>query len=291
MSAITINQPLVSILLPVFNGGKDFLPAVKSIIDQTYCSWELIIIDDGSTDGGLEQIIELNHPQIRIVQNKKNEGLAVVLNQAIHLAQGQYIARMDADDLSYPDRLERQVAFLEANSDIDLLATRAILFDGINYEPLGMLPWNEFHSAIVENPSAGIKMPHPTWMGKATWFRENLYAIPEVVRAEDQELLLRTMLKSKFHTIPEVLLAYRRATPAFQKRFKARVSLLNAQIKFFYRNHWLLDILKAIGYFLLKVCFDIIGLIGSSRLILHPSVQQQLGKNELTRFSNAIKSK
>ena len=291
MSASATNLPLVSVLLPVFNGGKDLLSAVKSITDQTYSNWELIVIDDGSTDGALEQIVKLDHPQIRIVRNKKNEGLATVLNQAIHLAQGQYIARMDADDLSYPHRLERQVAFLEANSDIDLLATRAILFDAANYEPLGILPWREFHGAIVENPSAGIKMPHPTWMGKATWFRDNLYAIPEVIRAEDQELLLRTIVKSKFHTIPEVLLAYRCATPAFQKRFKARASLLNAQIKFFYRNRWLLDILKAIGYFLLKVCFDVIGLIGSSRLILHPSVQHQLGKNELTRFSNVIKSK
>ena len=291
MSATAINLPLVSVLLPVFNGGKDFLSAVKSITAQTYCNWELIVIDDGSTDGGLEQIIELDHPQIRIIRNKKNEGLATVLNQAIHLAQGQYIARMDADDLSYPDRLERQVAFLEANSDIDLLATRAILFDAVNYEPLGILPWREFHSAIVENPSAGIKMPHPTWMGKAVWFRNNLYAIPEVVRAEDQELLLRTMVKSKFHTIPDVLLAYRRATPDFQKRFKARASLLNAQIKIFYRNHWPVEIFKAISYFLFKVCFDALGLIGGSRLILHPSVQQQLKKKELTRFNNVINSK
>lgn len=220
-------DPVVSIVLPVYNAGTTLPLALASMARQTFRDWELILIDDASTDGCVSGLGPLDD-RVRIVREEMNGGLAARLNQGIDLARGRYLARMDQDDIAYPERLETQVNFLERHQDIDLVAARMLLFrnDG---SALGLSPLRRTHEEICAAPWRGFFLPHPTWMGKIEWFRRHRYRIPEVVRAEDQDLLLRSFRTSRFACLPEVLLGYRQPGLSPGKVLTARKNLALAQ--------------------------------------------------------------
>ena len=100
---------LVTVAMPVYNAGKYLRLSVLSIVKQTFTNWELLIIDDGSTDDALKDIADIKDARIRIFRDGTNKGLAARLNEAVNLAQGYYFARMDQDDVSYPERFARQI--------------------------------------------------------------------------------------------------------------------------------------------------------------------------------------
>src|SRR5437660_806769 len=100
-------HPLVSVLLPVYNGARFLEGGIESILSQSYRNIELIIINDGSSDDSAQIISKFHDPRIR-AYSQENQGLAATLNRAIHLAKGEYLARQDQDDLSLPQRLEKQ---------------------------------------------------------------------------------------------------------------------------------------------------------------------------------------
>lgn len=212
---------LVTILLPVFNAGGSLAAAVRSITLQTYRQWELLVLDDGSTDGAIQRLAAEREPRIRVLGGRRNAGLAVRLNEGIESARGGYIARMDADDVAYPERLFSQVRFLENHPEIDLLGTRALVYTG-NGRALGLFPFRATHEEICARPWSGFYLPHPTWMGRVEWFRRHRYAVPEVARAEDQELLLRSYSTSRFASLPDVLLGYRLTTMPIGRQLRAR---------------------------------------------------------------------
>jgi glycosyltransferase involved in cell wall biosynthesis len=132
--------PLVTVAMPVFNAGRHLRPAVISIILQTFTDWELLVIDDGSSDGAVDDILDLDDARIRILRDGSNRGLAARLNEAIDLARGHYFARMDQDDISYPERLARQVDMLEQSPALDLCAVRCAAINFEN-ELVGALPY------------------------------------------------------------------------------------------------------------------------------------------------------
>src|SRR5215472_9201923 len=99
--------------MPVYNGEKHLREAIDSILSQTFRDFEFLIINDGSTDGSVEIIASYRDPRILLVHNEKNLGLIATLNRGMDLARGEYITRMDCDDISLPRRLEKQVAFME----------------------------------------------------------------------------------------------------------------------------------------------------------------------------------
>jgi glycosyltransferase involved in cell wall biosynthesis len=107
-------SPLVSVLMPAYNSEKYIAQAIQSILDQTYENFELCIINDGSTDNTAAVIDQFDDPRIIKINHSKNKGLVETRNALIELARGKYIAYLDNDDIAFPDRLERQVAFLEA---------------------------------------------------------------------------------------------------------------------------------------------------------------------------------
>lgn len=115
-------KPLVSVLLPVYNCRSYIEQSIQSILEQSYDNFEIIIIDDGSIDGSGELIQQFANPRVRLYR-QPNQGLATSLNRAIALARGKYLARQDADDVSLPTRLEKQVRFLEAHPKYGLLGT------------------------------------------------------------------------------------------------------------------------------------------------------------------------
>lgn len=121
--------PLVSVVLPIYNGAADVSRAVASILSQTYDDFELITIDDGSRDNSYSILQSISDPRLRIFR-QENMGLAATLNRGIALARGRYIARQDQDDLSHPERLAKQVAFMEANPECALLGTAADIWVG-----------------------------------------------------------------------------------------------------------------------------------------------------------------
>lgn len=219
--------PIVSIVLPVYNAGTALPLALASIYRQTFSEWELILLDDGSTDQCMAGF-RSSDTRVRVVQDGRNLGLAARLNQGIDLARGKYLARMDQDDIAYPMRLETQVQFLEAHPDVDLTATRTLLFrdDG---SAIGLSTFRQTHDEICAQPWRGFFLPHPTWMGKLAWFRRHRYRIPEIVRGEDQDLLLRSFRSSRFACLPEVLLGYRQPGLALRKVLMARRNLALAQ--------------------------------------------------------------
>lgn len=199
--------PLVCIGMPVWNCHKSLESSLRSLLMQTYTDWELMLIDDGSTDGTQEIAKRFPDPRIKIFSDGENQGLPARLNQAIQMAKSKYFARMDGDDIAYPERLECQVSYLEQHRDVDLVGSSVSVF-GTNGTPLGCRIVPVTHTSICARPFAGFPIIHPTYFGRLEWFQHFRYRV-EAIRCEDQDLLLRSYRTSKFANIPEILLGYR----------------------------------------------------------------------------------
>lgn len=225
--------PLVTVAMPVFNAGSYLRPAVMSIVVQTFRNWELLVIDDGSSDGAVDSIADIGDRRIFILRDGLNKGLAARLNEAIDRARGRYLARMDQDDIAYPERFARQLESFMQDQSLDLVATRCIAID-LDNAPIGMLPSAINHEELCAKPWLGFYMPHPTWMGRIEWFRHHRYARPGPYFCEDQELLLRTFSTSRYATVAEVLFAYRiRPRIGLHKSFRTRLTLFGLQARRF----------------------------------------------------------
>jgi glycosyltransferase involved in cell wall biosynthesis len=224
----------LTIALPAFNSERTLRAALVSLIRQSYDDWELLVMDDGSTDGTVEIAHGFRDPRIRVIADGVHRGLPSQLNRAVEMARGKYLARMDADDIAYPSRLQKQIEFLESNPEVDLLGTWMAVFrsDGTL---LGTRRFPARHSEICARPWAGFPMAHPTWMGRIKWFRQNRYA-EDAARMEDRELLLRTWTKSCFAVLPEVLLAYREDSLSLRKILFARKNICRMAIRYAVRE-------------------------------------------------------
>lgn len=208
------------------NSRNTLTGAIRSLLWQTYPYWELILLDDGSNDDSSQILRLFKDPRIRLCSDSVCRGLPVRLNQGIALAGGEYIARMDADDIAFPERFARQVAFLQDHPEMDLLATAALLLNADD-QPMGLLAAGLSHEAICHRPWHGFPMPHPTWMGRVEWFRKNPY--DELARkAQDQSLLYSTYRNSCFAGLPDVLLGYRYAGLSLRKTLAGRYHYLRA---------------------------------------------------------------
>lgn len=240
------SRPLITVAMPVYNGGRYLQPALMSIVKQTFTDWEFLVIDDGSTDGSLEFIQDIKDARIRIIRDGLNKGLAARLNEAIDLARGRYFARMDQDDISYPERFARQVEALERDSSLDLVGARSVAISQDD-QIIGFFPYALNHKELCAKPWRGFYMVHPTWMGRIEWFRHHRYAMPGPYLCEDQELLLRSFNTSRFGVVADIIFAYRvRSKVDWRKLMKVRWSVLRMQVHHFMR-------VKQAGYGLLAV--------------------------------------
>jgi|ERR1700728_4883767 len=221
--------PLVSIGMPAYNCEKTLATAVHSILNQSYANWEMLVMEDGSTDHTLEVALSFSDPRITVYTNHSHKGLVPCLNQAVATSGGEYFTRMDADDVAYPERLERQVEYLERHSDIDLLGCSMLVFKGDGVA-VGTRLVRETHQEICQRPSDGFGIGHPTWMGRTQWFRAHPYDA-KAVRAEDQVLLLRSHLTSCFACLPEILCGYRENRLVLGKILRGRYAFAVAVFK------------------------------------------------------------
>ena len=196
-------SPIVTVLLPVYNSERFLREAVESILAQTLESFELLIVDDGSTDGTEAIYRSFSDPRVRVLRYEKNAGVIFALNAGIDLITTKYVARMDADDVSLPDRLARQVAFLESRPDIAACGCWLVeLVDG-RLRDVMRRPTGAYLRQTAWRP-----VPMYTPCLKTEVLRELRYR-PEFVHAEDYDLQLRLCRGHRVDNVPAVLYRYR----------------------------------------------------------------------------------
>ncbi|MDD3363438.1 MAG: glycosyltransferase family 2 protein [Syntrophomonas sp.] len=197
----------ISVVMSVYNGELYLAEAIESILNQTFTNFEFIIINDGSTDSSRAIIESYIDPRIKLLNNDCNQGLAQSLNKGISTARGKYIARMDADDISLPARLEKQVAFMEENAEIGVCGTWVKIF-GINPEWVRELetdPETMRCNFIFEH-----QIVHPSViMRKDLLLKHQLFYNPVYKKAQDYELWCRCSRYLSVSNMTEVLLLYR----------------------------------------------------------------------------------
>ena len=156
----SINEPLVSIIMGVYNAEKTMQDSIDSILQQTYTKWEFIICDDGSTDNTYSELQKKYEGDDRfvIIKNEENSGLPFTLNHCIKHCSGDYIARMDADDISYPDRFEKQLDYLYKHPEISFVSSCVDIFDGEKITSIRKLP--EFPTNSTFSPLESVE---ETW--------------------------------------------------------------------------------------------------------------------------------
>lgn len=202
-------EPLVSVIMSVYNGGAYLSEAIESVLNQTFDDFEFIIINDGSVDDSLEVIKKYARKDKRIVIiSRENRGLIASLNEGISKAQGKYIARMDADDISLPKRFDKQLEILESRPDIVVCGSWTInIYENGKY---GLSKFYINDSSIKANLVQSCSFAHPSVMIRASTLKENtLLYQHEYLHAEDYALWVSLSLCGEFYNIPQPLLKYR----------------------------------------------------------------------------------
>lgn len=203
----TESLPDITVLLPIYNGQNYIFEAIKSIQNQTYKKWELLIVDDASSDDSVLIIKEYQKKdsRIRLICNEKNMRIARTLNKGIKEARGVYVARMDDDDISLPERLEKEKRILDESDTIAVV--------GSWQKHFGTTNWVHKPPELLEEMKAALLFEccvcHSTVMFKKNVFIENDFYYDPDFLSEDYELWTRVSRKYGFYTIPEVLGEYR----------------------------------------------------------------------------------
>jgi glycosyltransferase involved in cell wall biosynthesis len=199
---------LVSIGIPFFNSEATLALAVRSVFAQTHRDWELVLLDDGSTDGSLALARSIRDPRVRVLSDGRNLGLANRLNELTEEAASAYIVRMDADDAMHPTRVERQLALLEGDPAVDLVGGPSYLMNEVE-EVYGL------HNGPPLDPDPALFLKartfpfqHPTITARRAWMLANPYD-PLFRKGQEKELFCRTYGSSRFAKLDEPVLFYR----------------------------------------------------------------------------------
>ena len=228
MSASPDNNPLVSVVLPVYNSEKYIRESIQSILDQTYKNFELIIVNDGSKDRSDEVIRSVTDSRIVYV-NQANIGLPATLNKAIGMAKGSLIARQDHDDISLPARLEKQVKFLNENLQTSLVGAWAKVIDenGKLTDREHKHPVSNIHlkfSLLFDNPfvHTSVMFRREAWQQAGTYSTDKNYF-------EDYRLWSGIAHHNDIANLPEVLVRYRELQSGMSKSDNSYATKVNAQ--------------------------------------------------------------
>ena len=193
--------PLISVIMPCYNEQDYVAKAIRSILNQTYGNFELIVVDDCSTDNSVEMIKELAKEDSRVIflKNAKNVGVSKTINYGLSVARGEYIARLDADDTCDSTRFQKQIEYFQSNPNCILCGTYGDVYDGKNtrIEGNGM---GNLKKHLVKNNS---------FVHSSVMFRRLINDVavryPEVKAFEDYGLWIELCNKGEFHVIPEIL--------------------------------------------------------------------------------------
>lgn len=227
-----MSSPKVSVLMPVYNAESYLKEAIDSILSQTFTDFEFIIINDGSTDRSEEIILSYKDERIHYIKNKQNLKIAESLNKGIRLCNGEYIARMDADDIAKPERLYVQVTFMDANSDIGACGSAVKTFGALDES--WVMPTN--HEAICSALALHSCLLHPTVIIRSSTLNKlgsKIYQ-DEYLLAEDYDLWSRLSHKTRLHNLPQELLFYR--VVEGRDTYKEKQALVAMNVRFNYLN-------------------------------------------------------
>lgn len=229
----------VSVIMPVRNAETHCRQAIESILRQSYRDFEFIIVDDASNDGTLRVISFLKDKRIKLLRNKVRLGVARSLNLALTKAKGEFVARMDADDISLPERFSHQLDFLKKHPEIGVLGT-AVEEIGGQDESLGYESFPKEHHTLVAHLAYTNPIRHPTVM-----FRKSLTdrwgGYDETLDgAEDYDLWMRLAKHTKLATLGEVLVKYRlsQSSVSFSDNQRIESAYLKAKIKSVIQYHY-----------------------------------------------------
>jgi glycosyltransferase involved in cell wall biosynthesis len=199
-------KPLISVVMSVYNAQKYLKYSIESILNQTYQNFEFIIINDGSTDRSLEIIEKYKLEDKRIVLiSRENRGLIASLNEGIAISKGKYIARMDSDDISLPDRLKEQVEFMEKNEDIDVVGCYFQLIDKTS-KVIDDKKVSLSKEEILMNLCYTVPFAHPSVMIRKEIFKKFQY---ENSAVEDYLLWTKIFNGNNFANLDKILFQYR----------------------------------------------------------------------------------
>lgn len=220
-------MPKVTVLMPVYNGEKYLRESVDSILNQTFTDFELLVINDGSTDSSMDILSTYNDPRLKIVTNEQNLRLIKTLNKGIDLATGTYIARMDCDDIADSKRLELQVQYMDNNLDVAVCGT------GVKVIGKNLKPWQLSGSAELIKNCLYVRscMIHPSVMMRTDILKENnIYYDLDYAHAEDYELFQRISEKYKVVNLKEPLLNYRWSDTSVSSVYASDQAIMTAKI-------------------------------------------------------------
>ncbi len=191
--------------MSVYNAEKYLRDAIESILNQTFIDFEFLIINDCSTDNSKNIILSYKDIRIKYIENEKNIGLTKSLNKGIDLAKGEFIARMDADDISMPQRFERQINFFTQNPEFALCGTSLIVMNEQNEQ---ISTWNYENNNLKERLFFGNYFAHSSIMAKTIVFKEFMYN-ENLYAAQDYFLWSQIALKYQVTNLSELLIKYR----------------------------------------------------------------------------------
>lgn len=200
----------ITIGIPIYNAELYLEGAIRSVFAQTCQDWELILVDDGSKDRSLEIAHAVSDPRVRVISDGVNRKLPYRLNQIIAESKYDYIARMDADDLMSPTRLQRQLDILLLDSRVDVVSTGVCSLSNDN-KPLGARVYaNNDALSLKEMLNGRSGVVHASILARKSWYQRNPYDIKQML-TEDYELWIRAFLNDDFHIrlIEEPLYYYR----------------------------------------------------------------------------------
>ncbi len=212
---LKMKPPLISVIMPVYNAVPYLRESINSILSQQYDNFEFLIIDDLSEDHSLEIIKSYKDSRIKLIQKDVHSGYTHSLNQGIEIAKGKYLCRMDADDISLPNRFQRQVAHMEAHPQVAVCGTWVDFFytNQLEARPKREVRNQTEHKQLVFNLFFGIRdgmCYHSSIVLRRDFFLEHqLRYDPDYQPAEDNELWTRVSLLGQFACVPEVLVYYR----------------------------------------------------------------------------------
>ena len=221
-------SPTVTIIMPVFNEGGNLSIAVNSIILQSLKSWNLVIVDDGSTDNTRELAYAYSekYHNIKLLVNKDNRGLSYSLNKAISQTDSEYIARMDADDIAMTGRLKSQLRFLKDHPEIDVLGTGAEVLTGHN-KTIILKPEN--HNNILKSIEKTNPFFHSSIMMRRSFIESIGGYDNQCTRAQDYDLWLRGVDNFRYHNLQEVLMVYLSKNQSFKSiHYGLKVRVINS---------------------------------------------------------------
>lgn len=202
------NQPLISIIMPVYNAGDYLTEAIESIRNQTHKDWELIAVDDGSKDKSWKILNKYGKKdkRIKIFRFRAHKGLAPTLNFAIKKAKGNYLARMDADDISHPTRLEKQLQYLTQHKEVILVGSQVAMID-TKGKLIGKKSFPSDHQIIYKMMIEMMPIQHASILAYTKFFKQYLYQ--NHTTAEDVSIFFKLLTKGKFANTKETLYRYR----------------------------------------------------------------------------------